>query len=177
MRLFAEHGYSATTVEQIAEAAEVSPSTFFRYFGSKEDVVVRDKLDPLLIEAFHAQPPEVSPIAAVRAAICSVFAQIERDDLATFRLRHDLMQSVPELRAMLIDEFTQNVEMIAAAVAQRVGRDRDDVEVRNWAGAVVGVLMATAMAQLKDPDWSGSIESYMQRLDAALAHLEAGLPL
>src|SRR6266516_841718 len=45
MRLIREQGYDATTVEQIAEAAEVSPSTFFRYFPTKEDVVLQDDMD------------------------------------------------------------------------------------------------------------------------------------
>src|SRR5262249_44921406 len=61
LRLFREQGYAATTVEQIAAAAEISPSTFFRYFPTKEDVVLYDDLDPLLIAAFDAQPPELSP--------------------------------------------------------------------------------------------------------------------
>ena len=47
LRLFREQGYAATTVEQIAEAAEVSPSTFFRYFPTKEDVVLQDDFDVL----------------------------------------------------------------------------------------------------------------------------------
>jgi AcrR family transcriptional regulator len=50
-RLFQEQGYAATTVDQIAEAAEVSQSTFFRYFPTKEDVVLTDDYDPVMIEA------------------------------------------------------------------------------------------------------------------------------
>src|SRR5258708_39627591 len=69
LRLFQEQGYAATTVEQIAEAAEVSPSTFFRYFPTKEDVVLQDDFDPLFVEAFKLQPPDLSPIQALRAAI------------------------------------------------------------------------------------------------------------
>ena len=55
-RLFRQQGYDATTVEQIAEAAEVSPSTFFRYFPAKEDVVLQDDMDLLWLEAVKAQP-------------------------------------------------------------------------------------------------------------------------
>ena len=61
LRLFHEQGYAQTTVEQIAEAAEVSPSTFFRYFPTKEDVVMVDDLDPVMIAAFNAEPPDTPP--------------------------------------------------------------------------------------------------------------------
>jgi len=53
LRLFREQGYQRTTVEQIAAAAEVSPSTFFRYFPTKEDLVLQDDMDTRLVEAFE----------------------------------------------------------------------------------------------------------------------------
>jgi AcrR family transcriptional regulator len=55
LRLFREQGYGATTVEQIAEAAEVSPATFYRYFPTKEDVVLQDDMDVLALEALEQQ--------------------------------------------------------------------------------------------------------------------------
>src|SRR5262249_41621602 len=76
LRLFRDHGYEATTVEQIAAAAEVSPSTFFRYFPTKEDVVLYDDFDPLLIAAFEAQPPELTPMQAMRGAMREVFTRV-----------------------------------------------------------------------------------------------------
>src|SRR6266540_3984051 len=63
MRLFREQGFAETTVDQIAEAADVSPSTFFRYFPNKEAVILQDDYDPRIITAFRAQPPEISTIA------------------------------------------------------------------------------------------------------------------
>ena len=64
MRLFRERGYDGATVEDIAEAAEVSPSTFFRYFPTKEDVVLRDDYDELLLEIFLKLPPDLTPLQA-----------------------------------------------------------------------------------------------------------------
>ena len=80
LRLFREQGYQRTTVEQIAAAAEVSPSTFFRYFPTKEDLVLQDDMDTRMVEAFERQPPGLTPIAALRGAIRrfrSRFAYIE----------------------------------------------------------------------------------------------------
>src|SRR4029079_542429 len=71
LRLFAEQGYDATTIDQIAAAAEVSPSTFFRYFPTKEDLVIADEYDAVLVEGLRNQPPEVSPVEAMRQAIRS----------------------------------------------------------------------------------------------------------
>ena len=69
LRLFREQGYDATSVEQIAEAAEVSPSTVFRYFPTKPDLVIYDDLDERMIEAFRAQPPELNALQALRAFV------------------------------------------------------------------------------------------------------------
>ena len=55
LRLFQEQGYDETTIEQIAEAVEISPSTFFNYFPTKEDVVIQDPYDPLFISSFLGQ--------------------------------------------------------------------------------------------------------------------------
>src|SRR5690242_4622205 len=81
LRLFAEQGYDATTIEQIAEAAEVSPSTLFRYFPTKEDIVVQDDYDPLLVERLIAQPPEVPPVRALRNAFGEAMQGIPGSEL------------------------------------------------------------------------------------------------
>jgi AcrR family transcriptional regulator len=172
LRLFREQGYHATTVEQIAEAAEVSPSTFFRYYPTKEDVVLQDDFDVVAVEAFEAQPADLNPIAAFRAAVTQTYATLTPGELARFRETSELTLTVPEVRARALDEFARTIDQIAAAVARRTGRSADDFAVRNLAGALIGVIMSATMP------WAGQPATDMfGRIDAALAHLEEGLPL
>src|SRR6478735_2233854 len=59
-RLFEEQGYDATPVDRIAEAADVSPSTVFRYFPTKEDIVLTDEYDPLIEATIRSRPADES---------------------------------------------------------------------------------------------------------------------
>jgi AcrR family transcriptional regulator len=176
LRLFREQGYDATTVDQIAEAADVSPSTFFRYFPTKEDVVLQDDLDVLAMAAFEAAPADMTPIAAFRAASKDAFAALDEEELARLRETTQLTLTVPEVRARAMDELARTIDIIAEAVAKRTGRDQADFAVRNLAGAVVGVIIAATMPWAEFAD-KGSTADILERIDAALAHLDAGLPL
>jgi AcrR family transcriptional regulator len=171
LRLFRERGYEATTVDEIADAAEVSSSTFFRYFPTKEDVVLYDALDPLLFEAFEAQPADLSPVGALRATMREVFGAAPADVLAQQDERAALILSVPELRMRMLDEFARSMLLFADVVAKRVGRQPDDLAVRALVGAVVGVGIAAWVnaggAQAVD---------YLRQMDEGLAQLEAGFP-
>lgn len=172
LRLFREQGYDATTVEQIAEAAEVSPSTFFRYFPTKEDVVLYDPFDPMLIAAFEAQPPEVSPIHAMRVATRSTFENMSPAEREDQWERTVLVLSVPDLRMRMLDEVVTSGQLLAELVARRVGRDPDDVAVRTLVGAVIGAMISPLLA--------GSLDARADLpalVDESLACLEAGLPL
>jgi AcrR family transcriptional regulator len=172
LRLFREQGYAATTVEQIAEAAEVSPSTFFRYFPTKEDVALWDEFDPMLFEAFRAQPAGSSPIQALRGALRAVFTGLTAEEWAQHRERMALILSVPELRSAALNQFTEMVPVLAGLVAERVARPADEFAVRTFAGAVIGVLMSVMLAAAEDPT-----ADLLALIDAAMAYLEAGLPL
>ena len=177
LRLFREQGYQATTVEQIAAAAEVSPSTFFRYFPTKEDVVLQDDMDTRMIEALEQQPPGLGPLGAVRAATRQVLASYTAADLAVLRETTRLTMTVPEVRARALDEFARTIEVIAEAVAKRAGRPADDLAVRTMAGAIVGVIMSITLPWEGWSDDRQTIEDSFQRIDQGLALLEAGLPL
>jgi AcrR family transcriptional regulator len=172
LRLFRERGYAATTVEQIAEAAEISPSTFFRYFPCKENVVFKDEFDPMIIESFLAQPPELTAIQAFRSAVRAVVAPLSADELNAARERHTLVWETPELRAAALARVGVSMRMIAGLAARRAGRAPDDFAVRTFAGAVFGILMAAS------DKWASTPQSDMfADIDEALGLLEAGLPL
>lgn len=172
MRLFMKQGFAETTIEEIAGAAEVSPSTFFNYFASKEDLILQDDLDPVIIAAFNAQPPELGPLAALRAAMNSTFSAISPEEMAMVRQRTALVQRDADVRAAMLSQFAGMVEQIAEVLAPRTGLASTDFAVRNLAGAVIGVLMSSVLAAASDPD-----ADLTKLADAAMAHLEAGLPL
>jgi AcrR family transcriptional regulator len=175
LRLIQEQGYYATTVEQIAAAAEVSPSTFFRYFPTKEDVVLRDDFDVRMFEALERQPPDVTPVAAIRAAIRESIATLTPAEWDEFRETAALQLTVPEIRARSLDEFNRTIRVMAAILAKRTGRADDDLAVRVFTGAIFGVMIAVTMPYHEN---QVPLEADMfERVDEALALLESGLPL
>lgn len=149
LRLFAERGYDATTVDQIADAAEISPSTFFRYFATKEDVVIEDEYDPILIEAFLRQPPTLGLVAAMRAAMHEIFTQMFAADQDELLQRSKLQFEVPAIRARLLTHQFATMERFAVAAAQRVGRDPSDLAIQAFAGAIFGTLTPAVMAWVR----------------------------
>lgn len=182
LRLFREQGYDKTTVEQIAAAAEVSPSTFFRYFPTKEDVVLQDDMDERVLAAFDRQPPELAPLAAIRAAMRETWNSFTPAEWEQIAQGAQLSMEVPEIRARSMNEFARTINAIAAALARRTGRQPGDIRVRVAAGAVVGAMMAVFLpegledaALLPDPHDVGPQAA--DRIDEALALLEHGLPL
>lgn len=170
LRLFREHGYERTTVSQIAEAAEVSESTFFRYFPVKEDVVLWDPFDPELVEIFRAQPSGLSTIAALRAAFREVMTKLSTDEWAEQRERTALMLSVPPLRAMLLDHLRGPLQLLAGVVAERINAQPHEPQVRAIAGAVFGICLAAMFTWQDTPGMD-----LVTLIDDGLARLEGGL--
>jgi AcrR family transcriptional regulator len=180
LRLFREQGYYATTIEQIADAAEVSPATFFRYFPTKEDVVLQDDFDVISLGALAMQPPELGPIAAFRAAAAVTIASLSEVDVARFRETTELTMQIPEIRARAVDEFVRTINQIADAIALRTGRAADDFEVRTVAGALIGVIMSVTVTDRTDtwnPEGMADVRDLFARIDRALEYLERGMPL
>jgi AcrR family transcriptional regulator len=172
LRLFVQQGYETTTVEQVAEAAEVSPSTFFRYFPTKEDVVVRGEYDPLIIALFREISPDTPLIDTFRQAIRAAFGEFTPAEFERISIRARLIFSVSALRAKQLQIAVDTHAMICMEVASRTGRDADDFAVQTFAAAVIGVMAGAIIRWAGDPS-----EKLPELMDTALAQLSAGLPL
>ncbi|GAA2815409.1 TetR family transcriptional regulator [Kribbella solani] len=172
LRLFKDQGYAETTVQEIAAAAEVSPATFFRYFATKEDTVVLDRLDPVMIELFRSQPAELTPTEALQAAIRQSMSELTDDEWELESERQRLVMNAPELRVRMLDQLYEGIDLLVTLAAERTGRAPDDLSVRAWAGAVVGVMMATYRQLAID----APLPKYLQTMDLAFDQLD-GLKL
>src|SRR5690349_499612 len=131
LRLFAEQGWEATTVDQIAEAAEISTTTFYRYFADKEAVVLGgdepgEALVPALLAARPAGEPLPDALRAIHPALAERLTSRRDETLA----RYDLSTRVPELRARMAGEQEKNQAAYVAALTARTGRDADDRPLR-----------------------------------------------
>jgi AcrR family transcriptional regulator len=168
LKLFREQGYSSTTVEQIAEAAEVSPSTFFRYFATKDSLVLTDDYDPIMMERFRAQPPELRAVAAFRAAMRETFADLPQEQVEAADERNALILAVPELRAAFADFTITSMREVVELIAERAGRPPEDPETVAVGGALMGVMLSSFLIP------GQSIPEKLVALDEQLGHLETG---
>lgn len=169
-RLFALRGYDATTVDQIAEAAEISQSTFFRYFPTKEDVVIDDDYDPLLMEAFLAQPASAGPVAALRQAMRSAFGEIYEADRPELLQRTRLQLEQPALRARSMANQANTATRLAEATITRYGLAANDLAAQVFAGAAIGA-MYPALDRWVASDGKAFLPDL---IDECLATLESG---
>lgn len=173
LRLIAEQGYEATTIDQIAAAADISPSTFFRYFRTKEDLIIQDQYDDVLVEGLRTIPVEVPPLEAIRQVIRTAIVTLSPAERAKVLERMQLTMAVPALRARSLDNFFETMNLLQRSIGARVGLDPNHVDLRIMAGAVVGALVGVFDAWAA----SGGTEDFGALIDHTLTQLAAGLPM
>ncbi|WP_327422266.1 TetR family transcriptional regulator [Streptomyces sp. NBC_01230] len=172
-RLIAEQGYDATTIEQIAEAAEVSPSTVFRYFATKEDIVLTDEYNPFLEAETRKRPADEPPLQSMRFVVTEALATLLATEEEDLRRRTRLMVEVPAIRARMSETMSDTAKVLARVLADRSGRGADDLEVRVFVAAVLGALREVTLY------WGehGQKGDLIAMVDQALDTLEGGLTL
>ena len=171
LRLFGEKGYAQTTVEAIAEAAAISPRTFFRYFPSKEDVVIWDEYDPLVLEFLESRPTDEPLAETFRAGIRETLSGLYRSDPERLLTRVRLSATVPELRARFLDERTHGVEQFAALLANKREALADELTLRVVGSALLAAVTVALDLWQKDDGKS----DLLRYLDLAIDALAKGM--
>lgn len=139
--LVLEHGYEKTTIDDICAAAEISRSTFFRCFHSKEEALFGPTADApeYLRDALAARPDDEPPWVAIRRALDPLIDRYEGHDERTRRLTR-LMVDTPALRALHREKHARWHELLRPEVARRLGADPADT-----ADPRAGALIAAAL--------------------------------
>jgi AcrR family transcriptional regulator len=173
MRLFTEKGFDGTTVEEIADAADVSARTFFRYFATKDDVLFGDhepRLDAM--RALLDQRPADEPVMASLEALLRGLGDL----LVAHRDRALVQSEVSESRVQILGLFRQHQEemneVTAAFVATRLnpgGQVR--IRARVVASAAMGAYLAASQEWLR----SNGTEDMSRLMDEALDALRTVL--
>jgi AcrR family transcriptional regulator len=141
VRLFAEQGFQATTIEEIAAAAEVAPRTFFRYFSSKEEVVFWSEHQPMLAGFVAARPDHEPAAQALRHGLTDGLATFYEQDRERLLERSRLACRTPALQPRWRQQQTDLAAGMAQILADRLGVHADDLEVRAIAAAVAAALV------------------------------------
>ncbi|BCB80552.1 TetR family transcriptional regulator [Phytohabitans flavus] len=174
--LFSTKGFEATTVDEIAESVEVSSRTFFRYFGSKEDVATSLQLQQFLdvYSALDERPADEPVMTALRRACVQVLRAYEEGgtDATQFACVMELVQKSPAVLSRSLEMCTEQLDELARRVAVRMGVDPvSDPRPKLVAAVSSAALQVAVRAWREDePD-----EKVSDLADRAFALLEAGI--
>jgi AcrR family transcriptional regulator len=171
--LFSNRGYEETTIADLAEAADVSPRTFFSYFASKEDVLFADpplRLDVIgsvLTDPRPGENPAELLIRAIRTVLNS------EADLTSWpaRQRAELIRRTPALQIGALRKVAAGQQQIVKALQAAYADELDPLAVSALVGSVVGALVAAIITLYSDPalgDLVGRPDRMRQELDRAI---------
>jgi AcrR family transcriptional regulator len=170
--LFAERGFDNVTVDDIVAAAGTSPRTFFRYFPTKDEVVLdyERRIQERLVEALRARPPGEGAVEALRQSYIAT-SHVEPADRRRVLQLGRILAAAPALRARANGERIAEDQPLLELVAERLGRDADDVRVR----VIVAAMGAVAASEFRAWVNGGGKGDPAKRISAALELLEIGL--
>lgn len=169
LRLFADRGYEATTCEQIAAAAGVSPATLYRHYPTKEDLVFDDGFDPMLAALLARRPLDEAPFDVLRNVFVDAVAVLTPAELDAFRFRVRLVLSAPAVRARLYDHLQATGAFFARYLAPRIGATPDDIGVRALIAAALAAVTVAVETWAQD---GGDPTAHVTAAFSALQHHE-----
>ena len=173
LALFSQHGYHATTVAEIAAAADVSERTVFGYFATKEDILFADHLalEQDLSRALEEHPGDAGALDTLRSFVVENVSRL--DEQARIRweiVRHDeLLLSHQRMRQAAFGD------VIARAIARELGEKMDDLRPQLVTAAVIAAFTATYEHRYRARSQSASRAQAVAVIDEAITFLRGGL--
>ncbi len=171
MRLFAERGYNETTVEAVAEAAEISQRGFFHYFASKEDILAswQAGIPALLDASIMAQPEGMPPLQMLRQALGHMPDAFDQQQARTI---NRVIRGSEQLRASNNAKMMRLEQVAFEALCVRFGNGQDRASLRMIAMVAVGAVRVAL------DEWSNGDDHmpFGDHIDRAFDALTAVLP-
>jgi AcrR family transcriptional regulator len=174
MNLFAEKGFDNVTVSEIATAAGLSERTFFRYFATKDEVLLgyEYQLWRRLEEVLAARPPHEGPVTALREAFLAT-SHVEPQDRERVVQLGRILAQAPDLQARSRGQRLVNDDVIIDLVAARLTGPH--AKNRTVARVIVSAMNAVAATEFSVWVQAGGRGNPAVRIGEALGHLESGL--
>jgi len=138
--LFERERYDAVTIERIATEAEVSPSSVYRYFGTKEQIVLWDEYDPVWIEQLFEEIKTQPPLIALRHAAEALIVGPLTTDEEYVRRRTKLVMEEPTVEAASALAFYEAAELIGNTLSEALGYEHGDLDIQLLSHALVGAV-------------------------------------
>jgi len=164
--LFGQQGYEQTTVAQIAKAVGVTEMTFYRHFGSKDQLLVEDPYDPLITKAISEQPAGLPPLARAVRGIRTAWRGMPIGDDEPVRERVAIASATPSL----LPALRASTAATEAAIAQQLVADGADATAAAIAAAAAMAALMTGLmrwAVTDDGPLGAAIERSLNVLEPA----------
>lgn len=162
--LFMERGFAPTTIDEIAERADIAPRTFFRYFPTKESVLFHDSEAKIgLIRDRIMERPSGESAAEAIFAVCASMAEDVTEDHKRAHLIVHLATEDDTFLAIRRRAMTEQVgKAVLTAIAERTGIPETDVGLQAMTAAVVSCA-ATAIHAWFNDGGTGDVREYLER--------------
>jgi AcrR family transcriptional regulator len=171
--LFDREGFDAVTVERIADDAEVSASSIYRHFGTKEALVIWDEYDPAALVDLQQRLADASPLEALRAVTTVAVQEVFAQDADRVERRLRLAYANPSIEAASALQAYEMAGLIAHVLAGALGRSPGDLDVQVFAHGYVGGLLG-ALRHWHD---GGFTTPLAEVLEGPMSLLERGADL
>ena len=139
--LFEGHGFDEVTVEQIAAASDVSASSIYRYFGTKEQIVLWDEFDPRLAQLVGEAVTGAAPLDGVRRVMAGLLDGLTPQDEQRIARRVRLMMSTPSVEAASATLSYAAAELIGDVLAAQLDRPVADLQIQVFSHALIGGVL------------------------------------